>query len=241
MKLSEREICGELKLLDLKPGNHIYLKGYRWQDLDFIIGCVDINNKAISILRPNNPYREIEFIDWNKSCNLQLGNDFCIYEDVDITRAREHVEAIDEIWIERNLTPYHSDFRLRELPETPPWSWQTNCDVSKLKNGDKLVIHYFTAEDELKIRSLEMGDFHPNSRYRKVVMYYQYQYVGKPVKIDKVDVTITCDPHDAELERTGMYDFKLGNNIIVSTIGTTDVFKENQFYRICGLQLVPKK
>jgi len=239
MKLSEREICFGLNLDDLKPGNHIYLNGYHCEGADFIVGCVGVNNKVISVFRPNNP-NKIEYIDMYKISIPDLFLSLSFYEDSNLVKLSERVETIDEISIERNPTIYHHDFRLRELLNPPQWSWQTNCDVSKLKNGDKLVIHYFTAEDELKIRTLEMGDFCANSIFRMATMYYQY--CSNLVKIGKINVIIVCYPYDSELEGTGNYDFKFGNNIIVRTLDKHNKFnKEFQFYRICGLQLVPKK
>lgn len=245
MKLLVKELVNRLDPRDFKPGNHIYLKGYHCNDLDFIVGCYGINNKAISVFRPNNPCRKIEYIDLYKTCLLDLHIGLCVYEDSEFTRPSEYVEVIDEISIERNPTEYHHDFCLRELLETPPWSWAESCDVSKLKNGDKLVIHYFTVENELKIRTLEMEDFFSDSRHRWATMYNQFLYVSnvvkevKELKIARTNVIVPCDScDDVELARTGCFDFKLGNSVLLTAVDTFCRSSTFQFSLICGLQLI---
>lgn len=234
MNLLKKELCNNLQPWDFKSGNHIYLEGYHCEGLDFIVGCVGIDNKAISIFRPNNSCRKIEYIDLYKTCIHELFISLCTYEDPELTIPSQCVEIVDEISIERNPTEYHHDFCLRDLLETPPWSWQTNIDVPKLENGDKLVVHYFTEKNELEIRTLEMGDHNFDRRYlrrRNAIMYSQFQWPGEEdIEIDKSDVVLTC-----KQTKTGCYDFKLGNSVI---FGGNHELLAYQFDLICGLQLV---
>lgn len=235
MKLSERETVNQLGPRDFRSGNHIYLTGYHCEGLDFIVGCVGINNKAISVFRPNNPCGKIEYIDLYKTCIPELHTSLYTYEDPDLFMPSFCLDTVDEISIERNPTEYHHDFCLRYLLDAPIWLWQESCDIQRLKNGDKLVVHYFTEENELEIRTLEMGDFNYSRRHlcrRGAIMYHQFQWPEKEdIEIVKSDVILTCKAH------TKNYDFKLGESVI---FGGCHESLSYQFSLICGLQLIPK-